>query len=245
VVLGDKAAHRPCVHLMQPLYLFLFSVVFSSAHLVHHLFQLVKYLLIHPLRCAFVCFLGIALCMIVIATCTRAHPYLLADNRHFPFYLWRRVLSNPLYRHALAPVYFIAGALFVRALYSSFSLLPFESSHSHSSSIQTSSQLSPLPRFFQSLPLIRTLLFLFCTAVSISFQELIEFRYFIMPFLLYRIELARSRRTHSGRVAVSEVVAVLLELCFYLLVNVVTLYLFFYRPFKWAHEPHLLQRFMW
>ena len=245
MVLGDKAAHRPCVHLMQPLYLFLFSVAFSSAHLVHHLCDLVKCSVRRPLRCLLLCCLGIALCVLVIATCTRAHPYLLADNRHFPFYLWRRVLSNPLYRHALAPVYFFAGALFVRALYSSFSMHSFESSHSHSSSIHTSSQLSPLPRFFQSLPLIRTLLFLFCTAVSVSFQELIEFRYFILPFLLYRVELARSQRTHSGRVAVSEVVAVLLELGFYLLVNVVTLYLFFYRPFKWAHEPHLLQRFMW
>ena len=187
MVLGDKAAHRPCVHLMQPLYLFLFSVVFSSAHLVHHLFQLVKYLLIHPLRCAFVCCLGVSASLLVIATCTRAHPYLLADNRHFPFYLWRRVLSNPLYRYALAPVYCFAGALFLRAFYSSYSVHSYSYFQSrHEQSVQISSQLSSLPRFSLSLPLIRTLLFLFCTAVSVSFQELIEFRYFILPFLFYR-----------------------------------------------------------
>jgi alpha-1,2-glucosyltransferase len=30
-----------------------------------------------------------------------AHPYLLGDNRHYTFYLWRRVLSLPLARAAI------------------------------------------------------------------------------------------------------------------------------------------------
>ena len=36
-----------------------------------------------------------------------AHPFLVADNRHFPFYLWRRVLDRypdrPWLRACLAP----------------------------------------------------------------------------------------------------------------------------------------------
>jgi alpha-1,2-glucosyltransferase len=41
---------------------------------------------------------------------TYAHPFLLADNRHYTFYLWSRVLApHPLLRLALAPCY-VAGA---------------------------------------------------------------------------------------------------------------------------------------
>lgn len=30
---------------------------------------------------------------------SQSHPFLLADNRHYTFYLWQRVLSHPIYRH--------------------------------------------------------------------------------------------------------------------------------------------------
>jgi hypothetical protein len=32
---------------------------------------------------------------------TLAHPFLLADNRHFTFYLWRRLLGHP--KHGSRP----------------------------------------------------------------------------------------------------------------------------------------------
>jgi alpha-1,2-glucosyltransferase len=41
-----------------------------------------------------------------------AHPFLLADNRHYAFYLWRRIIDlHPYARYALAPGYFIAARL--------------------------------------------------------------------------------------------------------------------------------------
>lgn len=41
-----------------------------------------------------------------------AHPFLLADNRHYAFYLWRRIINlHPYARYALAPGYFIAARL--------------------------------------------------------------------------------------------------------------------------------------
>jgi len=44
---------------------------------------------------------------------TRGHPFLLADNRHATFYLWRHVLSRPARRWALAPLYALLGPLLV------------------------------------------------------------------------------------------------------------------------------------
>lgn len=44
--------------------------------------------------------------------CRIAHPFLLADNRHYAFYLWRRVINpHPAARYALAPAYLLAGRL--------------------------------------------------------------------------------------------------------------------------------------
>lgn len=38
------------------------------------------------------------------------HPFLLADNRHYPFYVWRRIINfNHYSRYALAPGYLAAA----------------------------------------------------------------------------------------------------------------------------------------
>lgn len=46
-----------------------------------------------------------------------AHPFLLADNRHFAFYLWRRILNvHPFARYILTPAYLFAGRLIYESL---------------------------------------------------------------------------------------------------------------------------------
>lgn len=38
--------------------------------------------------------------------CSLAHPYLLADNRHYPFYLWRKIINaHWSMKYMLVPVY--------------------------------------------------------------------------------------------------------------------------------------------
>lgn len=65
---------------------------------------------------------------------------------------------------------------------------------------------------------------------------LIEFRYYTIP--VYLIAL------HCGMGQEHEDLKSLLVALIYVVVNVVTLYLFLYRPFQWAHEPGV-QRFIW
>lgn len=51
---------------------------------------------------------GSLLCVTLLAVkhFTIAHPFLLADNRHYAFYFWRRIINyRPLARYALAPGY--------------------------------------------------------------------------------------------------------------------------------------------
>jgi len=44
------------------------------------------------------------------------HPFLLADNRHYTFYLWRRVLRFPLIRALLGPPYYLCLLFVARTL---------------------------------------------------------------------------------------------------------------------------------
>lgn len=46
-----------------------------------------------------------------------AHPFLLADNRHYAFYIWRRILNPyPLARYLLTPLYLVAAKLIFGSL---------------------------------------------------------------------------------------------------------------------------------
>ena len=41
---------------------------------------------------------------------TVTHPFLLADNRHYTFYVWKNLmLPYPMFRYALLPLYGLAG----------------------------------------------------------------------------------------------------------------------------------------
>ncbi|CAN0507475.1 unnamed protein product, partial [Laminaria digitata] len=47
---------------------------------------------------------------------TLSHPFILADNRHYTFYVWRHVLRHKVLRSLLAPVYVFCGWLVLSRL---------------------------------------------------------------------------------------------------------------------------------
>lgn len=65
-------------------------------------------------------------------------------------------------------------------------------------------------------------------------SPLLEFRYFIIPYLFYMIHVPSQSIRNTA-----------LALAFYLCTHVITMYLFIYRPFTWQNEPNELQRFIW
>lgn len=71
-------------------------------------------------------------------------------------------------------------------------------------------------------------------AINLAPQLLLEFRYFIVPYLLYRLQV----RPRSWARLASEAAA-------HAAVDAATVALFLWRPFAWDHEPDQVQRFMW
>jgi len=134
------------------------------------------------------------------------HPFLRADNRHFVFYIWRRTIK----RHPLAK--YIAVPIY----YASGWLVLTALSYSQST--------------------LFVLGIISCTALTIVPSPLLEFRYFVLPYLFWRL--------HVSPVFVSKWRGIL-EYVWYEVINLITLWIFISRPFAWDSEPGKIQRFIW
>ncbi|KAF8057743.1 ALG10 [Scenedesmus sp. PABB004] len=113
VTVGDRDAHAPVLHLMQPLYCALFTAAAAAPLLPAAALARAgaAAAAASPARAAAAAAATVALTAGVAARYSLAHPYLLADNRHYTFYLWRRLLDRgPAARLALAPAYAAAAA---------------------------------------------------------------------------------------------------------------------------------------
>ncbi|KAM5560110.1 dol-P-Glc:Glc(2)Man(9)GlcNAc(2)-PP-Dol alpha-1,2-glucosyltransferase [Rosa sericea] len=154
VVLGAKEAHAVSPHFAQIMYFGLFSVLamapmYCSFSQAAELFQSIwknKSLGFFQITLALVAgFISIHFFSI-------AHPYLLADNRHYPFYLWRKVIkAHWSMKYLLVPLY----------VYSLLSII---------------TRLGKVQRK------IWVLAFFLATAAVLVPAPLIEFRYYTIPF---------------------------------------------------------------
>ena len=119
ITLGDREAHAPVLHLMQPLYFSLFVLLAAPLLLLtpEALQQLVGTAAAAPAATAAVVIAAAGVCVRLVSKYTLEHPYLLADNRHYTFYLWRKVIGRAWWvRYACIPGYLLAWALLVQGL---------------------------------------------------------------------------------------------------------------------------------
>lgn len=193
IVLGDKSAHEATIHLPQLFYFSLVCAAFTPSLFFRFTIAFPKFLLENKIL--------MHLCLLAIAGAvhlnTMAHPYLLADNRHYAFYLWRRLLQPTLFRYGLTPVYLMCVTCVVATL-------------KHRGT------------FFQ-------LLFAFCVAASLVPQLLLEPRYFVVPFIMFRLHIPRQ-----------SVVDTCFNLLVTLVVNFVTIYVYVYCPFAGDKRVHFV-----
>jgi alpha-1,2-glucosyltransferase len=93
ITLGDKEAHAPSAHLMQPLYWALFCLVNAAPLLLQPSITgpLVANVKARPVSWVLGTAVAVAGGCLAVAKYSLAHPYLLADNRHYTFYIWRKV----------------------------------------------------------------------------------------------------------------------------------------------------------
>ena len=200
VVVGDKSAHQACFNPPQLGYYACFTLGLSLPHLVSRekIRQFANSLWHNKLISLLICIISVGL----IYQFTQVHEYLLADNRHFTFYVWSKVFARYHWsRYILIPVY-------MYALWSANESL----SHMHW--------------------MIKACLWL-CVAAALVPQKLMEFRYFVVPYILLRLHM----KDESIRY-------LLLEAFLYSLINAFTFYIFLYKPIFWSHM-HEPQRIMW
>ncbi|KAI5788303.1 alpha-2-glucosyltransferase Alg10 [Geopyxis carbonaria] len=204
IVLGDATAHVAGVHLPQLFYFTLFAAFFSWPLYLRHLLPTARALLT-PVTAV-----GTLLVAAAIWGNTVLHPYLMADNRHYTFYLFRRVLL-PL-GVFMAPVYYGAAAVQSAVL---------AAAGGKKDAVKTS----------------WVLLYLAATAATLCSAPLVEPRYFILPWVLWRLQ---TKPAAAERWA---------ETVWFLVVGVGTTWVFLNWDFTagWEAEEGMgrVQRFMW
>ncbi|KAI1455975.1 glycosyltransferase family 59 protein [Annulohypoxylon moriforme] len=221
----------------------------GSSHTLHSVIALVSALVVAAL---------------IVKSNTIIHPFTLADNRHYMFYVFRyTILKTWWIRYALVPVYILCGYLCWGALQGE----PFSRYHGHPEWTQTPfdgvtpvvvmrprpSQPPELPDVLASLPppTSSALILLLSTTLSLVTAPLVEPRYFIIPWVFWRLLVPAHLVVPFVPGSIEWRFMPALETAWFLLINAATMFIFITRPFFWeTPDGELLdggrvQRFMW
>ncbi|KAF1849843.1 glycosyltransferase family 59 protein [Cucurbitaria berberidis CBS 394.84] len=257
VVLGDKSAHTATIHIPQMLYFWPYIAFFSAPLIVGLLLQPLLPLLPKPLRTLcndnFNISSNMAMPTVLISTLiivgglaavhfnTIIHPYTLADNRHYVFYVFRILRQHPAIKYLAVPVYFACAWLTIQSLASSRD--GEETTRSRRIARPTSDKADRPPCQVSFITI-----WLVTTALSVITAPLVEPRYFIVPWIIWRLHLpytpaSLSKDKTAGKVSYDMRLG--LETVWLLAINVVVMYIFLYRGFAWPSEPGMVQRFIW
>lgn len=238
---------------------------------------------------------------------TIVHPFTLADNRHYVFYVFRLLLGvHPAIKYAATLVYFLCGWAVISAF--GFStvqtppkLLQVPSTGKPGTPAAASTATEQRKESRQSLRAARktaakkgqpaqqkpepispevyariqehliqrqkqqpvsprvsfVLVWLAATALSLVTAPLVEPRYFIIPWVMWRLHLPPSPTLSStrqqppsdesgrARADLATYAPKFLETLWFIVINAVTGYVFLYKGFEWPQEPGKIQRFMW
>ncbi|PTB76431.1 glycosyltransferase family 59 protein [Trichoderma longibrachiatum ATCC 18648] len=252
----------------------------------------------------------IILSVLVVRFNTIIHPFTLADNRHYMFYVFRYTIRRaPWIRYFLILPYTLSRWLIWGTLSgcstwtstsskdacsayhdpsrpSPFGCNPFAITDPHECEGKQKSTSQPEPtqkelneRYAQDPLLFSTepvststgLIFLLATTLSLITAPLVEPRYFIIPWVIFRL-LVPAWRLHDHQVAGNRLfksadptsvwgkaihfcrvydVRLVLETVWFIAINLVTGYIFLFKPYIWRAEDGSvldegrLQRFMW
>lgn len=225
IVVGDRRAHIPRFHPMQLCYFVVFVLVFSlpwllsqayfkiqTSNSVSKHFNLAK--AFHEIHNNTSKVLVVTLLIIISGLVyfnTIAHPYLLADNRHYTFYVWRLLFSpgKPVFLRYLPVPLYAYGLWLVNIT------------------------------LMQS-PIAYRLAYWIVTPLILCTQFLLEPRYFVVPYLMYRLHINKQFiNSHTFKAAFIEFVA-------YQVFNFIIMRVFLYSPFvSTMDNTGRLDRFTW
>jgi alpha-1,2-glucosyltransferase len=173
---------------------------------------------------------------------TIVHPFTRADNRHYVFYVFRILLGHWTVKYLAVPVYFICA-------YASLQALGIGQRNEAKSERDAKQQASPAnSHAHQPCQASFIVVWLATTTLSVVSAPLVEPRYFIIPWIIWRLHIptvSASPLTKVARRNGAYDLRLVLETVWHLAVNVVTGYVFLHRGFAWESEPGKVQRFMY
>lgn len=322
---GDKSNHVATLHLSQMLYIWPYMVFFSWPVLLRHVLRAIfpssrtprssparrRY---STLPSILTILIFIPLMLLIVHFNTLVHPFTLADNRHYMFYVFRWIiLRHWLAKYLAVPVYFGCAWAVITGLGTktennqSIPLMKASATKPPSDTrteSQTSEHAASEEKEQGGIRTSFVLVWLVSTTLSLVTAPLVEPRYFILPWLFWRLNLPppsspssppssssaplslptntkstttfTTEKTSStttdtttedsttttnspprGPISVMERWTssleerlrqgnnLYLETIWFLIVNMVTGYIFLYKGFSWPQEEGKVQRFMW
>ncbi|KAI0449976.1 DIE2/ALG10 family-domain-containing protein [Xylaria acuta] len=294
VVLGDKSNHVATLHLAQMLYIWPFFAFFSAPLFIPQVLDLTNKVFtfqgVLSIRTAFTTLVGcgaLAVALLIVRLNTIIHPFTLADNRHYVFYVFRySILRAWWIRYALTPAYVVCAWVCWGALQGTRVSHPAQEKWIRSPFIPVSPET---PRTGRSgtgkaptaqgqseaevkageepPPTSTVLMLLLATSLSLMTAPLVEPRYFILPWVFWRLLVpgtpvpslfspsqasASVGQSKQSRQSGSNYIPILfLETAWFILINIATMYMFVTRPFYWRapdgtlQDEGRVQRFMW
>ena len=207
-------------------------------------------------------FIGVSLGIVHYNTIV--HPFTLADNRHYMFYVFRILLSQKSLKYLVVPIYGYCAWAAIAALgglessqdFSTQQELDRIDAKEGEQSLKTSDEPSKTTPPGNSVTFV--LVWFLTTTLCLVTAPLVEPRYSILAWLFWRLHLASSQRGVLPRNGKSngndkpQASAtstydhrLMLETIWFMLINLFTGYMFLYRGFEWPQEPGKVQRFMW
>ncbi|KAJ5780328.1 CAZyme family GT59 [Penicillium paradoxum] len=344
VVLGHKEFHTAGIHLAQMLYIWPYIAFFSWPLFVLPLINILapkplpeslnlgfpsKQRKYPKLKAALIV---MPLMLAVVHFNTIVHPFTLADNRHYVFYVFRILLVHPAVKYAAVPVYFLCGWAVISAFgFTTIQRPPKalrvqgapvvppapapaptpspaakepkripasarkpvqqheqppkgakkparpnrknakkseKTEEKPSAAITDPNDPTVLARvqkhiFARQKELLEAprvsfvLVWLAATSLSLITAPLVEPRYFIIPWVMWRVHLpplpclfkyreTRPRTEEAKRRSDFIINAPkFVETFWFLVINLITGYVFLCKGFEWPQEPGKVQRFMW
>lgn len=236
ITLGDKENHVAGLHVVQFFYCLMFiaflsvPVWFSKqltiSYLLRFIMNPVQYLLE---------LLGI---MIIIRFFTIVHPFLLADNRHIPFYLFRKLIGRSrIFKYfGMAPIYHFCTYIYFEIMRPSVMvfhpILPIEIKNPIDLPIQLSH--------------ISWTVLMMCTFMTVVPSPLFEPRYYILPFIFWRLFITMPPEPFWGNPEgkLTGTKRHFAECAWFLFINLIMYIIFKKVEIKWPSE-NTLQHIIW
>ncbi|MBW0465511.1 hypothetical protein O181_005226 [Austropuccinia psidii MF-1] len=162
IVLGDKSNHLSALHIPQFYYFAGFTSIFLAPIILDG--SLIKRSIRALLGSSTSLFQTLVLCGLMIWTVDRytyEHPFLLSDNRHYTFYVWRRIFKmHDIVKYALVPGYLLCWKLILERLARSF-----------------------------TANFLTSTFYIVAITLTLVPSPLIEPRYFLVPYVLLRLHI--------------------------------------------------------